>query len=136
MKLDKILVPLDGSTLAEAALSTACGLAARDGSTISLLRAVEASTLTGDPVAAQVTAILAAGDEEGEFVLQVALRADAGGQIVARALQFVDDDVQESLAELADAVASIGVPAIRLAEGFDAAGQPLRERDFPPALVQ
>ena len=57
MKLENILVPLDGSMLAEAALSTACGFAARDGATISLLRAVETTALVGDPVAAQVTAI-------------------------------------------------------------------------------
>lgn len=101
--------------------------------TLQMLSELEQGLAASGLSAAQVTAILAAGDEEGEFVLQVALRADTGGQIVARALQFVNDDVQESLAELADAVASIGVPAIRLAEGFDAAGQPLRERDFPQA---
>src|SRR5437867_2002615 len=34
MKLDRILVPLDGSMLAETALAAACSLAARDGATI------------------------------------------------------------------------------------------------------
>ena len=58
MKLDKIMVPLDGSMLAEAALSTACDFAARDGATISLLRAAEAMTRPGaDAVEAQVTAV-------------------------------------------------------------------------------
>jgi nucleotide-binding universal stress UspA family protein len=58
LKLDKIMVPLDGSMLAEAALSTACDFAARDGATISLLRAAEAMTRPGaDAVEAQVTAV-------------------------------------------------------------------------------
>ena len=56
MKIDKILVPLDGSTLAEAALTTACDFAARDGAAISLLRAADATSLLGaDVVEAQVT---------------------------------------------------------------------------------
>jgi nucleotide-binding universal stress UspA family protein len=58
LKLDKVLVPLDGSTLAEAPLSTACEFAAKDGATISLLRAAEAFTMPGaDTVEAQVTAV-------------------------------------------------------------------------------
>jgi nucleotide-binding universal stress UspA family protein len=72
MKLDKILVPLDGSMLAEAALSTACAFAARDGSTISLLRAAEATALAGDPVAAQVTAIREAEEYLGAVVKRLA----------------------------------------------------------------
>ncbi len=47
MKLDKILVPLDGSMLAETALPAACGLAAKEGAAISLLRAAEVTTLPG-----------------------------------------------------------------------------------------
>jgi nucleotide-binding universal stress UspA family protein len=75
MKLDKILVPLDGSMLAEAALSTACEFAARDGATISLLRAAGGSTLTSDPIVAQVTAIR----EAEEYLAAVAKRlADKG----------------------------------------------------------
>jgi len=58
MKLDKILVPVDGSTLAEVALSKALDLTREDGGTISLLRAAEAYTLPGaDSVEAQVIAI-------------------------------------------------------------------------------
>jgi hypothetical protein len=41
MKLDKILVPLDGSVLAEAALWTAIDLAGEDGATLSLVRAAQ-----------------------------------------------------------------------------------------------
>jgi nucleotide-binding universal stress UspA family protein len=58
MKLDKILVPLDGSTFAEAALRKALDLAGDEGETISLLRATEAYPRLGaDPVDAQVRAI-------------------------------------------------------------------------------
>ncbi len=56
MKLDRVLVPLDGSVLAEAGMWKAAELA--NGGVISLLRAAEAHTLPGaDPVDAQVTAV-------------------------------------------------------------------------------
>ena len=56
MKLDKVLVPLDGSVLAEAGMWKAAELA--NGGTVSLLRAAEAHTLPGaDPVDAQVSAV-------------------------------------------------------------------------------
>jgi nucleotide-binding universal stress UspA family protein len=57
MKLERILVPLDGSTLAEAALPDALDLARQAGSTLILLRAVEAHTIVGDPVDAQVRVV-------------------------------------------------------------------------------
>jgi nucleotide-binding universal stress UspA family protein len=58
MKLDKILVALDGSTLAEAAMWTALDLAEKNGASISLLRAAEAYARPGaDTVEAQVMAI-------------------------------------------------------------------------------
>jgi nucleotide-binding universal stress UspA family protein len=59
MKLDKILVPLDGSRLAEGALRTAVSLAkGSPGAVITLLRAAEASTLPGaDPAEAQVRVV-------------------------------------------------------------------------------
>lgn len=76
MKLEKILVPLDGSTLAEAALSAACEFAERDGSTISLLRAAEVMTLPGgDTVEAQVTAVR----EAEEYLAAVARRLENKG---------------------------------------------------------
>jgi nucleotide-binding universal stress UspA family protein len=76
MKLDKILVPLDGSMLAEAALSAACGFAERDGAMISLLRAAEAMTLPGgDTVDAQVTAIR----EAEEYLALVVRRLEDKG---------------------------------------------------------
>ena len=56
MKFDKILVPLDGSVLAEAALWRAVEIA--NGGTLSLLRAAEARSLVGaDLVEAQVAAV-------------------------------------------------------------------------------
>ena len=73
MKLDKILVPLDGSMLAEAALSAACDFAARDGAIISLLRAAEAMPRPGgDVVEAQVTAIREAEEYLASVVRRLA----------------------------------------------------------------
>jgi nucleotide-binding universal stress UspA family protein len=76
MKLDKIVVALDGSTLAEAAMWTALDLAEKNGASISLLRAAEASALpVSDKVEAQITAI-----REAEEYLAAAVRrlADRG----------------------------------------------------------
>jgi nucleotide-binding universal stress UspA family protein len=76
VKLDKILVPLDGSMLAEAALPTACDFAARDGAAISLLRAAEATTLRGaDAVEAQVSAVR----EAEEYLAAVVRRLEDKG---------------------------------------------------------
>ena len=62
MKPKIILVPLDGSRLAEGALDTAIGYA-RDGATVVLLRAAEAhGTPFADPAEAQVAAIREAED--------------------------------------------------------------------------
>jgi nucleotide-binding universal stress UspA family protein len=70
MKLDKILVPLDGSVLAEAAIWTAVDLAEKEGATIILLRAAEAHAMPGaDAVEAQVIAI-----REAEEYLTAAVR--------------------------------------------------------------
>jgi nucleotide-binding universal stress UspA family protein len=58
MKAKKIMVPLDGSELAEAALADAFDLAGRDGGVVILMRAVEAYALPGwDPTLAQVDAV-------------------------------------------------------------------------------
>ena len=67
MKLDKILVPLDGSPLAEAALWRAASLV-NDG-TLSLLRAVEVHAVPGgDPIDAQVAAVKDAEEYLGGVV--------------------------------------------------------------------
>ena len=80
MKLDKILVPVDGSTLAEVALSKALDLTREDGGTISLLRAAEAYTLPGaDSVEAQVMAIR----EAEEYLAAVVRRVDAAASQMA-----------------------------------------------------
>lgn len=77
MKLDKILVPLDGSVLAEAALGRAVELAKENpDATLLLLRAAEASTLPGvDPTEGQVVAV----KEAEEYVEAVAARLAQGG---------------------------------------------------------
>jgi nucleotide-binding universal stress UspA family protein len=59
MQVNRVLVPLDGSTLAEAALTWAASLT-RDGGTVVLLRAAEAPTRTADPIETQLEAIRAA----------------------------------------------------------------------------
>jgi nucleotide-binding universal stress UspA family protein len=76
MKLDRIVVALDGSVLAEAPLWNALDLAEKNGATLSLLRAAEAHALPGtDKVEAQVTAI-----REAEEYLSAVVRrlADRG----------------------------------------------------------
>lgn len=76
MKVEKILVPLDGSALAEAVLPHVEELARPGGATVLLLRAVEAHTLPGaDPTEAQIKVV-----EEGEtYVAEVAERLRATG---------------------------------------------------------
>jgi nucleotide-binding universal stress UspA family protein len=75
MKLDKILVPLDGSPLGEAALAPAVSLAGA-GTTVMLLRAAEAHTLLGaDPTDAQVEVV----HEAEEYLAEVAARLKRQG---------------------------------------------------------
>ncbi|HEU5323474.1 MAG TPA: universal stress protein [Methylomirabilota bacterium] len=75
MKFKTILVPLDGSALAEAAIPPAVELA-RDGATLVLLRAAEAHPLpTADPTEAQVTVVREAED----YLAAVAERVKTAG---------------------------------------------------------
>jgi len=77
MKLDKILVPLDGSVLAEAALAPAIDLRADDPTaTLLLLRAAEAPILLGrDPIDLQVRVVR----EADEYLKAVAARLSGSG---------------------------------------------------------
>jgi len=75
MKLTKILVPLDGSALAETALPAAKQFAKEQGATMVLMRAAEASPTLSDAVAAQVDVIR----EAERYVDEVADRLRADG---------------------------------------------------------
>jgi len=58
MKIDRILVPLDGSALAEAAIDAALDIGRGTASKLVLLRAAEAHTLPGaDPTDEQVAVV-------------------------------------------------------------------------------
>jgi len=75
MKLTRILVPLDGSALAEAALPDAASLAGAESELI-LVRAAEARTIPGgDPVEAQVKVVRVAE----EYLAGVAARLESRG---------------------------------------------------------
>lgn len=76
MKLQTILVPLDGSPLAETALQRGAELAAESGARLVLLRAVEASPMLGtDRVEAEVKLVR----EAEEYLTAAAGRATALG---------------------------------------------------------
>lgn len=76
MKLDKVLVPLDGSSLAEAALPKAVELAEGTGARLILLRAVQARALPGtDSTKAQTRAMR----EARAYLTQVTGRLAAMG---------------------------------------------------------
>lgn len=63
MKANNILVPLDGSNLAEAAIADALDAANRDSASLMLVRATEARVLPGvDPINAQIEAVNEAED--------------------------------------------------------------------------
>jgi nucleotide-binding universal stress UspA family protein len=62
-----ILVPLDGSPVAEAALPYARSLAARTGATLTLVRAAKQSALFGNSDESQQQAIACAEDYVGQF---------------------------------------------------------------------
>jgi nucleotide-binding universal stress UspA family protein len=78
MKLDTILVPLDGSALAEAALPGALELAEVSGARVLLLRAAQASTLLGaDPTEAQVKVM----SEAEAYLVEVQQRLTGQGRV-------------------------------------------------------
>jgi nucleotide-binding universal stress UspA family protein len=76
MKLDTILVPLDGSPLAEGALGRAVELAVSANAHVILLRATQAYTFLGaDPIDAQVKVV----EEAESYLAEVAERMRALG---------------------------------------------------------
>jgi nucleotide-binding universal stress UspA family protein len=76
MKLDRILVPLDGSALAESAVAKALEVAGGRAATLLLLRAADAHTLPGvDPTEAQVEVVR----EAEEYLAAVAARLEEQG---------------------------------------------------------
>src|SRR3989304_10270053 len=84
MKLEKILVPLDGSALAEAALPKAVEMAESSGAKLLLIRAAEAHTLPGvDPTEAQIKVVREAED----YLAQV------GDRLAALGLKDVENSV-------------------------------------------
>jgi nucleotide-binding universal stress UspA family protein len=75
MAFKKILIPLDGSILAEHAIGTAAALAA-DGATVMLVRAAEAHSLPGvDPTEMQVDVVR----EAEEYLARVTARLERDG---------------------------------------------------------
>lgn len=76
MKLDTIVVPLDGSALAEGALARAADLAAGGNARVILLRATQAHVLPGaDTIDAQVKVV----QEAEAYLAEVAARVRALG---------------------------------------------------------
>ena len=76
MKIDKLLVPLDGSPLAEQALTKALDVAEGGEPTLLLLRAAEASTWPGvDPTEEQISVV----HEAEEYLSAVQARLASKG---------------------------------------------------------
>jgi hypothetical protein len=99
--------------------------------TLQMLSELEAGLAQSGAQATEASAFLALVDEDDETTLQVVLRNAQA--TLARSEHLVEGDLQAVLFDAADAVASLGVTAVRLADGFDADGQPLRARDLPAA---
>jgi nucleotide-binding universal stress UspA family protein len=79
MNVKTILVPLDGSVLAELALKPAVELAREKDAKLVLLRAAEAHTTVGDPTEAQVAVV----HEAEEYLAGVRARVLDGGVAAA-----------------------------------------------------
>nr|WP_249777025.1 DUF2863 family protein [Herbaspirillum sp. C9C3] len=99
--------------------------------TLQMLSELEAGLARSGAQAAAATAFLALVDEDEQTTLQVVLRSAEA--TLAQSEHAVEGNLQALLLDAADAVSSLGVSALRLADGFDADGLPLRARDFPAA---
>ena len=88
MKVDRVLVPLDGSALSEEALSTAIeALSDRPGATLILMRTAEAASLPGaDMTDVQILSI----DEAQSYLRALAdrLRASGLSQIITTSVWY------------------------------------------------
>jgi nucleotide-binding universal stress UspA family protein len=104
MKLEKILVPLDGSPLAEVALEHARELARGASSVVVLLRAAEAHTLPGrDPTDAQIAVVKEAEGylastaqrlrEQGVKQVETSVRYGAPAESIVEAARVCNADL-------------------------------------------
>lgn len=84
MNLKTILVPLDGSMLAELALKPAVELAREKDAKVVLLRAAEAHTTVADPTEAQVAVVREAED----YLARVRARVLEGGIAVETSVWY------------------------------------------------
>jgi nucleotide-binding universal stress UspA family protein len=105
MKFDTILIPLDGSRLAEAALPKAVELVSNNpDATLILLRAAEATTFPGvDPIDAQVSVVHEAEDyletvaarlrEDGAFGVKTSVWYGAAAPSILEAARMANPDL-------------------------------------------
>ena len=98
MNAQRILVPLDGSMLAEAALPTAVEIA-KTGGAIRLVRAVEAPAVSGgDPIEAQIRVV----SEAESYLAQIEKRVRAEGVPVSSSVWY--GSPAETILEATDGV--------------------------------
>ena len=96
MNVETILVPLDGSLLAESALKPAVELAREKHAKLVLMRAAEAHTTVTDPGEAQVAAVR----EADEYLTRVRARVLEGGVAAVEAAVWYGPPT-EAIAEAA-----------------------------------
>ena len=81
---------------------------------------------------ADVRALVAPLDLDGELVLQVQLHAKSNATLVASARKPLDpaSDVQFDIDDVHDGLASMGITEVSVAQRFDAAGLPVKARPY------
>jgi hypothetical protein len=77
-------------------------------------------------------AVIGTADVDGETVLRVMLHATSDGNLVASSDKPLRDalDLHADIADAADALTTIGVASIAIAESFDAGGKPVNARPY------